>query len=507
MNPFLRKRISRRAMPPRVSPGVLVPHGTESNSPAPILTLGARVPVAIIVIGHNGAAFLGECLDSVFTQTITPDEILYVDDASTDDSLPVAQAFADRGLQIVALPENVGMNAARMAGFAVSSAPLLLFVDGDNVLPPDYLATMAAEMRPGVAVVYPGKRFFGDPEALAHSRKWHPADEWTPHLFDRAEMWRRNACDTCSLVRREDFVAAGGWRGNPADTMFDWELFLRVSGGGGKMVRSAARLGYRLHGGNWSNRELREDRPALNGMVRRAAAAVTVATVWSGRLGGDHASRWVAALDAALVAADKCGAELLVADDSVEGFPLEVLAGRVGFSAVSVRVVRSGMGTAERRPDRRATAEFLAGVFNGLLRAASGDVVWFVEDDILPPVAALDALLVELLFPEAGPRPAVCGAYRSRHRARGESHWIAADYVAGEVRHWSRLPEVPGPVALTGTGCLLVLRDLLGGLRFGLEWSHDGRRSPAHDWTFSWALHDRGEPVVLVPSVVCVHLP
>ena len=177
MNPFLRKRISRRAIPPRVSPGVLVPRGSESNLPAPNLPPGSRVPVAIIVIGHNGAAFLGECLESFFAQTVTPDEILYVDDASTDDSLPVARAFADRGIQIVALPENVGMNAARMAGFDRSAAPFLLFVDGDNVLPPDYLATLAAELaaRPEAAFTCPGKRFLGDPDAVAWRKKW-PSD-------------------------------------------------------------------------------------------------------------------------------------------------------------------------------------------------------------------------------------------------------------------------------------------------------------------------------------------
>ncbi|MCC6882336.1 MAG: glycosyltransferase family 2 protein [Verrucomicrobiales bacterium] len=164
MNPFLRKRISRRPMPPRVNP-------------ASHLNPGTRVPVAIIVIGHNGAAFLGECLASVFAQTVTPDEIQYVDDASTDDSLEVARSFADRGLQIVALPENVGMNAARMAGFDRSTAPLLLFVDGDNVLPPDYLAIMAAELaaRPDAAFTCPGKRFIGDPGAVAWRKKW-PSD-------------------------------------------------------------------------------------------------------------------------------------------------------------------------------------------------------------------------------------------------------------------------------------------------------------------------------------------
>ena len=176
MNPFLRKRISRRPPPPRTISGAPNPqHITATGSAASPLTPGTRVPVAIIVIGRNGAAFLGDCLASLFVQTVTPDEIVYVDDASTDDSLSVARAFADRGLQIMALPKNVGMNAARMAGFDRSTAPLLLFVDGDNVLPPDYLTNMAAELaaRPDAAFTCPRKRFIGDPDAIAWRKKWH----------------------------------------------------------------------------------------------------------------------------------------------------------------------------------------------------------------------------------------------------------------------------------------------------------------------------------------------
>ena len=110
-----------RASPPCVSGPPLPASPGLPSLRRPHCSPGTRVPVAIIVIGHNGAAFLGECLASVFAQTVTPDEILYVDDASTDDSLPVSRAFADRGLQILALQENVGRT--QPAWLASTGAP------------------------------------------------------------------------------------------------------------------------------------------------------------------------------------------------------------------------------------------------------------------------------------------------------------------------------------------------------------------------------------------------
>lgn len=208
MNPFLDKRRSGLRPLPAMRPAP--PQPTDASALAPVtLPPGARVPVAIIVIGHNGAAFLGECLASVFAQIVTPDEILYVDDASTDASLPVARSFASRGLQIVALQENVGMNAARMAGFDRSAAPLLLFVDCDNVLPPDYLASMAAELagRPEAAFTCPGKRFIGDPGAIAWRKKWPSDGTWTPS--------RPNRLQRSLGAKSPNFSEQGKWSGRP----------------------------------------------------------------------------------------------------------------------------------------------------------------------------------------------------------------------------------------------------------------------------------------------------
>lgn len=457
-----------------------------------------RSSLAVVVIGRNNGAFLGDCLASIQAQTVRPDEWVYVDDASEDDSVRVAEGF--EGLQIRALRQHVGMSAARMTGVEMTTGALLLFVDSDNVLPPDYLATMVEDLGTEHDFVYPAKTFFGTDDALWHHREVYPNDLWDPPTADRAGLWSRNYADTCSLLRRDAFLAAGGWRENPADTMFDWELFLRMSGRGAH-ARSRARLRYRIHPGNWSARVRDITRREMNGLVRRHAATVTVGCVWSGRMGQRYAQTWLKALAESLQAAGKT-AELLILDDSPAGFPVREIGRHRGvFPEFSIQRIHQGVNPIHRRPDRRATAEFLSAACNRILDAATGDVVWFIEDDIVVPVHAADVLLRELVQAEKTPRTAVGGCYRSRHEP---DHWIAAN-LGKKVNHLIELPEAPTPVQFTGTGCLMLLKDLAVGLRFGTEWVHQSRRVPAHDWMFAWQLHQRGTPVILVPEVVCRH--
>ena len=210
---------------------------------------------------------------------------------------------------------------------------------------------------------------------------------------------------------------------------------------------------------------------------------------------------WLQALADSLQAAGKT-AELLILDDSKAGFPVrEINRHKAVFPSFSIRRIHRGVKAVQRRPDRRATAEFLAPACNQILREAKGDVVWFVEDDIVVPANAADGLLRELLQAKKTPRTAVGGCYRSRHQP---DHWIAAN-LGKSVTHLIELPEAPVPVQFTGTGCLMVLRDLAAGVPFRTEWVHGDLRAAAHDWTFAWHLDQRGTPVILVPDVVCRH--
>jgi glycosyltransferase involved in cell wall biosynthesis len=453
--------------------------------------------VAVIIIGYNAACFLAPCLDSVLNQTHRPDEVVFVDDASTDHSVELARQFEGVGLRVLRRPENGGMCEARMTGVEATQSTLLLFVDSDNVLPPNYLATMLEDLRDH-AFVYPAKQFFGHGPAMQRRMQFHPSGVWLPPEADRARLWQDNYADTCSLLRRSVLLAAGGWRNNAADTCQDWSLMLRMSRLGSH-ARSRAVLHYRVHADNWSEREACQDRLKMRAAVRQDAVTLSIATIYSGRMPGLW-HEWLRCVKATLHAAGR-QAELIILDASPEG-ALDVDRTTGPFTAVQVRRAALPAEAVKRRMDRRATAEFLAAAFNDVLAVATGDVVWTIEDDTIVPVHACQDLLAELLGGR-DVRTAVGGLYHSRHQP--------LDYVAanlgpdGRPVHWQQAPAAPRPVTFTGTGCLMLLKDRLRGLRWTAEWNAGGLRSSAHDWTLAWALHERGDPIVMVPSVLCRH--
>jgi hypothetical protein len=103
--------------------------------------------VSAVVCNYNGEAYLAECLASVLAQA--PDEVIVVDDASSDGSAALVRARFP-GVTWLPLPENRGPCAARNAGMRAARHPWVLAVDNDAVLAPDVLAKLRAalEARP-----------------------------------------------------------------------------------------------------------------------------------------------------------------------------------------------------------------------------------------------------------------------------------------------------------------------------------------------------------------------
>jgi len=87
----------------------------------------AGLRVAAIVPAYNEEATLVEVL-SVLKATPSIDEILVVSDGSTDGTVEIARA---QGLRTIHLRENQGKGRAMAIGVAHTSAPILVFVDGD----------------------------------------------------------------------------------------------------------------------------------------------------------------------------------------------------------------------------------------------------------------------------------------------------------------------------------------------------------------------------------------
>jgi hypothetical protein len=109
--------------------------------------------VSLIVPCYNAARTLRLCLESVLAQTRVPDEIVVVDDASSDGSPALAEEL---GCRVVRLPDNRGVSAARNAGVASTTGEVIFFLDSDVALRPDAVAGALAilESDPGVGCVH-----------------------------------------------------------------------------------------------------------------------------------------------------------------------------------------------------------------------------------------------------------------------------------------------------------------------------------------------------------------
>ncbi len=108
------------------------------SNPTPWLSL--LVPV------YNVAAYLDECLDSIRRQILTGVEIVVLNDASTDDSAVILtrfQAHFGDALRVVTHDRNRGVAAARNRMLREANGRYLWFVDGDDVLCPGAVQTLA----------------------------------------------------------------------------------------------------------------------------------------------------------------------------------------------------------------------------------------------------------------------------------------------------------------------------------------------------------------------------
>ncbi len=104
--------------------------------------------IGIVTPAFNVAPFIAETIRSVLAQTHRDWAMVVVDDGSTDGTGDVVRGFRDPRLRLVVQP-NAGVSAARNRGTAALVAcEAMLFLDGDDVLAPFALATLAAALGP-----------------------------------------------------------------------------------------------------------------------------------------------------------------------------------------------------------------------------------------------------------------------------------------------------------------------------------------------------------------------
>ncbi|PDV97074.1 glycosyltransferase family 2 protein [Candidatus Chloroploca asiatica] len=126
--------------------------------------MAANNTISVIIPVYNGERFLAEALQSVLDQTLPPDEIIVVDDGSTDNSATIARSF---GSPVRVLTQaNLGPAAARNLGVAHTTGDLLAFLDADDLWLPNKLARQLHVLQddPTCEAVLGGMENFISPE-------------------------------------------------------------------------------------------------------------------------------------------------------------------------------------------------------------------------------------------------------------------------------------------------------------------------------------------------------
>ncbi len=192
------------------------------------------IECSVLISCFNKEEFIDETINSVLRQTKEPKEIILVHDKCEE---PKAHALVDT----IILRDHVGVAKARDEAFRYSTCPLVLFLDGDDVLSPDYLEKMVLVLAEGADIVYPDVYFWRDAESTLHV---------APDVID-AKFVNKHAKPTVPvtcLMKREVYESLKGFKELPV--FEDMDFFLRAMCNGYTLRKAQTLLWYRQNLGN-----------------------------------------------------------------------------------------------------------------------------------------------------------------------------------------------------------------------------------------------------------------
>ena len=209
--------------------------------------------VSVVVPCYNYGEYLRACVESVLTQPGVDVDVTIVDDASTDDSVAVAEqlmAESDR-VALIHHETNRGHIQTFNDALAAATAEFVVKMDADDIVPEGALARAVALLaaQPQLAFVYGHPHtFVTDPPAdlATEVRDWTVWDgeEWAGAILDRAH----NVIMQPEVVMRRSALEEVGGHREEVPEASDLNLWLRLASAGGVgRVNGPVQGLYRVH--------------------------------------------------------------------------------------------------------------------------------------------------------------------------------------------------------------------------------------------------------------------
>jgi glycosyltransferase involved in cell wall biosynthesis len=223
--------------------------------------------VSIVIPNHNYARFLPGCLQSILDQDMDTKriEVIFVDDASSDGSLELARHLLPdmplAGYRIMALPRTGRPGPVRNAGLTKAGGSVLLTLDPDDALRPDFLPRCIEALAQDADVAYTDY-LLEEHGSLREVR--------LPE-YRKLLLANQNILSPTALFRREFWDRGARFR--HVTTYEDWDFWIQLALMEARFAHVAEPLYlYRIHGSNFSNAATRRDAASKAHLVKDNAA-------------------------------------------------------------------------------------------------------------------------------------------------------------------------------------------------------------------------------------------
>jgi glycosyltransferase involved in cell wall biosynthesis len=206
--------------------------------------------VSVCVASYNHARFLPAMLDGLLGQTFRDFEIVVVDDGSTDNSMEVLQAYANRNPEIMRVythpgGRNLGISATVNLGFEKSRGKYWCMHDSDDVSYSDRLARQVAffENHPDVGWVYGAADRIDHNGAPLDGQLGSDLSSCTD--FVEHFIWDNPIAAITTIIRRDCALRIGPL--DEAVLYSDWEYWIRLSSHYSPVFIPGSVIKYRVH--------------------------------------------------------------------------------------------------------------------------------------------------------------------------------------------------------------------------------------------------------------------
>jgi len=166
----------------------------------------SNLPISIIIAFRNAAKYLPACLEAVAAASRPEDELVLVDDGSTDESAEIARRFAH---SLVSLPHSHGPAFARNRGAEKAAGRILYFIDADVLCHSDTMARIGEIFAGDAGLAAVIGSYDADPPARNFISRYKNLTHHFVHQNGAAEastFWTG-----CGAIRKEIFFELGGF--------------------------------------------------------------------------------------------------------------------------------------------------------------------------------------------------------------------------------------------------------------------------------------------------------